>query len=70
MEPPALEMDLVEAAGPYGKGRTKVPMPKYARYVDDFVELAAAVRGEKPLTVDLAGEMDSLETLLRACGMA
>lgn len=70
MEPPGLEMDLSEAAGPYAKGRTKVPMPKYARYVDDFVELAAAVRGERALTVDLEGEMASLETLLRASGMA
>lgn len=69
MEPPALEIDLAQAVGPYPKGRTKVPMPAYRRYVDDFIELAAAVRGEKPLTVSLDGEVTSLETLLRACAM-
>lgn len=70
VEPPGLQIDLAEAAGPYKKGSQQVPMPKYARYVDDFVELAAAVRGEKPLSVSLDEEMTVQETLLRASGMA
>lgn len=69
IEQPALTIDLEQPAGPYGKGVQKVPLPKYRRYVDDFVELAAAVRGETKLPV--APEEDLLvhEVLLRASGM-
>ena len=70
VEPPGLQIDLAEAAGPYKKGTQQVPMPVYKRYVDDFVELAAAVRGEKKLSVSLDEELTVQETLLRASGMA
>jgi len=70
IEPPALEIDLAKDAGPYKKGRQKVDCPPYKRYVADLAELAAAVRGERKLTVDLDGEFTSCETLLRASGQA
>jgi predicted dehydrogenase len=69
IEPPTLTLDMVAAAGPYQKGLQPVPMPAYARYEGDFAELAAAVRGEKSLSVSLDEELLVAETLLRASGM-
>jgi predicted dehydrogenase len=70
IEPPTLRLDLVAAAGPYARGVQTVPLPGYQRYVGDFAELAAAVRGERPLSTSLDGELLVGETVLRAGGMA
>lgn len=69
IEPPMLTLDLVAAAGPYQRGVQSVPMPAYQRYEGDFVELAAAVRGEKALTASLDEELLVAETVLRASAM-
>ena len=69
IEPPTLTLDLATAAGPYQKGSQKVPMPAYRRYEADFIELAAAVRGERALTVTLDEELLVQETLLRVSDM-
>lgn len=68
LEPPSLHIDLSSAAGPYQAGPQKVSYT-YTRYVDDFVELAAAVRGERKLPVTPEEELAVQETLLRASGM-
>jgi predicted dehydrogenase len=70
IEPPVVNIELASAAGPYKKGRQQLPMPEYKRYVDDLAELAAAVRGQKKLSVSLEDELLVQETLLRASGMA
>jgi predicted dehydrogenase len=70
IEPGKLTLDLTAAAGPYKKGPQEIPLPPYKRYVDDFIELAAAVRGEKPLLTSLDEELLVAETVLRASGMA
>lgn len=69
LEPPGLVLDLAEAAGPYRAGRQEVSLPRYERYTDEFVALAAAVRGERPLPVSLETEIDIQDTLLRAANM-
>jgi len=69
IEPPVLHIDLVEAAGPYKAGPQSQSFT-YGRYVDDFVELAAAVRGERKLRVTPEEDLLVEETLLRASGMA
>jgi predicted dehydrogenase len=69
IEPPALTVDLTKPAGPYKKGPQKVSLPTYQRYEGDFVELAAAVRGERPLSVSLDEELLVAETLLRVSEM-
>ncbi len=69
IEPPALQIDLVESAGPYRKGVQTVSLPGYKRFEADFAELAAAVRGERTLNVTLAEEIAVQETLLRASAM-
>jgi predicted dehydrogenase len=70
IEPPTLQIDFTKAAGPYKEGTQTVPLPKYERYVGDFVELAAAVRSGKPLSVTLDEELRVHEAVLRACEMA
>lgn len=70
IEPPGLAIDLGKAAGPYRKGFQTIPMPEYHRYADDFVELAAVVRGERRLRVTLDEDLLVEEVLLRASGMA
>lgn len=70
IEQPALMIELESAAGPYSKGVQKVELPKYRRYVDDFINLAAAIRGEKTLPVSFREELAVEETLLKCSGMA
>jgi len=69
IEPPVLNLELVSAAGPYQKGPQTVPLPPYARYEADFIDLAAAVRGERKLSVSLEEELAVQETLLKVCEM-
>ncbi len=69
IEPPTLTLDLAKSAGPYKKGTQKVPLPAYQRYEGDFTELAAAVRGERALSVSLEEELLVAETVLRASEM-
>jgi predicted dehydrogenase len=69
IEPPAMTIDLAKAAGPYQKGMQKIPIPPYRRFVDDFADLAAAVRGEHALRTTIDEDVLVEEALLRCCGM-
>lgn len=69
IEPPSLEIDLVTPAGPYTKGKQKVQLPPYSRYVDDVAALAQAIRGEKPLSTTPDTELAVTEVLLTASRM-
>jgi len=69
IEPPSLTIDLDKAAGPYAKGTQKLTFPPYKRYVDDFNELAAVIRGEAKLRTTLDQELIVQEALLRCSGM-
>ena len=69
IEPPAVTIDLAKPAGPYQAGKQQVAMPAYKRYVDDFIELAAAIRGEAQLRVTYEENLLVQEVLLRASGM-
>jgi predicted dehydrogenase len=69
IEPPAVTLDLDKPAGPYKAGSQQIPMPPYKRYVDDFIELAAAIRGEAKLRVTYEENLLVQEILLRASGM-
>lgn len=70
IEPPTLQIDVSKAAGPYKQGLQTVTLPGYERYVGDFVDLASAIRGEKPLSVTLDEEVRVHDALLRACEMS
>jgi len=66
IEPPKLAIDLAKAAGPYRAGAQSVAMPPYRRYVDDFAELARAVRQGIPLAIPPEQDLLVQETLIRA----
>jgi predicted dehydrogenase len=68
LEPPGFTLDLGRAAGPHPAGRTEVTLPAYRRYVDEFRELAAVVRGRAKLEVGPELERDVQATLMQACG--
>ncbi len=70
IEPPSLLIDLHRPAGPYKAGPQPVSLPPYRRFVDDFAELAAAVRGERKLRVTPDEDLIVEETLLKSSGMA
>jgi len=69
LEPPTLEIELLHAAGPYRKGAQTVTLPAYRRYEADFAELAAAVRGERRLSVTFEEELTVQEALLNVSEM-
>ncbi len=56
LEPPSFTVELAKAAGPYAAGR-RSKLPAYRRYVDEFAELAAAIREGKALPVSPAEEL-------------
>lgn len=62
---------LEEARGPWKKGENKIqlPLPK-DRYGAEFMDLAAVVRGEKPLAWSAAHDIAVHETVLLASGIA
>ena len=62
---------LDEARGPWKKGENKVQLPPPKdRYGAEFMDLAAVVRGEKPLAWSAAHDIAVHETVLRAAGIA
>ena len=69
IEPPTLALDLARAAGPYQAGMNSKDWPNWERFAGDFVELAAAVRGQRQLSVTPEQELAIHETLLPASGM-
>ena len=64
-----LEIDLAVPAGPYNKGRQKVALPPYERYVGDIAELARAIRGETKMSTSLDDELAVQEVLITASQM-
>lgn len=69
IEDPVLELDLEKAAGPYNEGVQMVKLRPYERYVGDFQELAAAIRGDKPIAVTPEEDLMVQEALIEASGM-
>jgi predicted dehydrogenase len=69
LEPPKVELDLTQAAGPYPAGRSELPVPPYQRYGDEFKALAAAIRQGTPLPVTPAEEERIQAVLMQACRM-
>lgn len=69
IEPPALEIDLAKAAGPYQAGAQTIPLPRYSRYVGDIEDMAACIRGERKSPVTLEEQLRVQKWLLKACEM-
>jgi predicted dehydrogenase len=61
---------LDEAHGPWKKGENKIQLSvSKDRYAAEFVDLAAVLRGEKPLAWSAAHDIAVHETVLRASGL-
>lgn len=69
LEQPVFAIELAKAAGPYTAGKQEVKLPAYRRYVDEFVELAAAIRNGRALPFSTEVELNVQEALLWACDM-
>ena len=69
LEPPTLRLTLARARGGFSKGTQDVPMPKYARYDDDFADLAKIIRGEKKSGFPPEHDLAVQEAVLRASAM-
>jgi hypothetical protein len=60
---------LTNAQGSYRKGRQTVKLPPMTgRYDSDFIDLAAVIRGEKPLAWTPEHDLLTHECVLRATG--
>jgi len=70
IEPPAMYYDLAKPAGPYQTGIQKIQLGGYRRFVDDFAELAAVLRGEGRLRVTPDEDLKVERALLACSGMA
>ena len=70
IEPPGLTVDLAKAAGPYAAGRQTIPMPDYQRFIADFADLAACVRGQAHLPVTGEVDLEVEDAVLKCSGMA
>lgn len=69
IEPPKLEIDLADSAGPYQAGVQEVALPVYRRYVGEFDELARALQTGGGLSVTPEEDLLVQEALLQASGM-
>lgn len=69
IEPGRLEIDLLEAAGPYKAGSQQVPLAPFRRYAGDFAELAECVQSGRPLATTAEEDLAVQEALLRASEM-
>ncbi len=71
LESGRVQLSLTQARGGYKKGTQSLQLdvPK-GRYDLEFVDLAAVVRGEKPLAWDAAHDIAVHDTVRRAAGLA
>jgi len=69
IEPPALQIDLAQPAGPYQAKTQTVELPLYRRYMGDFAALAQAIRTGRALAVTPEEDLQVQEALLRASEM-
>jgi len=70
LEPPAAQLVLASAQGPYKKGVQEVTLPKMpGRYDDHLAELARVVRGQAPPEYSPEHDLAVHEAVLLACGL-
>jgi predicted dehydrogenase len=69
LDNPAARVALTKPRDGYTKGTQDLKFPKYTRYVDDAVDMARIIRGEKPTDFSPEHDLAVQETLLKACGI-
>ena len=68
LDNPSARISLSEACGEYRSGTHELKFPKYIRYLEDAVDMARILRGEKSADFGPAHDLAVQSTLLRACG--
>jgi predicted dehydrogenase len=69
LDNPAARVSLSQARGEYKNGTQDVKFPKYTRYIDDAVDMARVIRGEKPTDFPYEHDLTVQAALLKACGV-
>ena len=67
LDNPAARVSLSKNQGKYQKGLNEIRFAVYNRYVDDALDIARILRGEKAPDFSPAHDLAVQETLLRAC---
>ncbi len=68
LDNPTARISLSTPRGKYDKGAFDVSFPKFIRYVDDAVDMASILRGEKQSGFSYKHDLVVQKTLLQACG--
>jgi len=69
LDNPSATVALSKPRSSYKKGAQEITFPKYIRYVDDAVDMAKIIRGEKPSDFPYSHDLAVQTALLEACGM-
>lgn len=69
LDNPAARLTLAQSRGKFTRGYQGILFPKYVRYVDDAVDMAKIIRGEKPADFTYAHDLLVQKTLLQSCQM-
>jgi predicted dehydrogenase len=69
LEPPAVTLNLRQAAGEFKKGIQQIPVPDYDRHVRDFEDFARCIRGETQFAYTKQHDFEVQRALLLASGV-
>jgi predicted dehydrogenase len=67
LDNPSVRLTLAKPRGDFRAGTHEIAMPRYVRYVDDAVDMARVIRGEKPTDFPYEHDLQVQRTLLQAC---
>jgi predicted dehydrogenase len=70
LDNPSAKVTLSTARDRFKKGTQEVSFSNYTRYVEDAVDMARIIRGEKPTDFSYKPDLVVQKTLLEACGVA
>jgi predicted dehydrogenase len=69
LDSPKAIVSLAKPRGPITTNQQVISFPPYRRYIDDAIDFARMIRGEKPADFSPRQDRDVQETVLRASGM-
>jgi predicted dehydrogenase len=69
LDDPSARVALTAPRGSFRQGYQEITFPKYTRYVDDAVDMARIIRGEKSPDFSYEHDLTVQSALLTACGL-
>lgn len=69
LDNPVLRLTLAKPRGEYEAGTHEIPLPRSTRYVDDAVDMARVIRGEKQTDFPAEHDFAVHKALFEACGL-